>query len=122
MKISKADLAQLEKEGVQVSRKMGAQPAPKKKAKPRKKTPPAPPVKQEHPAEYAAMRASIAASDDLVRRNTEILTRNSAAIEEFSASIKKMEPRKASPYTFDLERDDDKLLKRVFARPGIVRD
>lgn len=125
MKISQSDLKQLEKEGTVVKRAMGKQPkkaAPKPKPKPRK-----PPVSSKPPAApvvdaqmHASMRSSLAATERLMEQNAKILEHNNEVIQEFAESVKRLEPREPSAYTFDLERDEDKLLKRVYARPGIV--
>lgn len=121
MKLSKKDLAALEKEGVKVTRAMGKQPkkaAPKPKPKP--KAPPQPPAPPVDEKLHASMRASLAATERLMEQNAKILEHNNEVIQDFAASVKRLEPREPSAYTFDMERDEDKLLKRVYARPGIV--
>lgn len=121
-KISQKDLKSLEKQGVSVKRQMGKQPPkeevkpPKKKVKPKAVTP----IKE--PVNHAAMAASIDHSNRLAERNSQIIEQNSKVIKEFADNIERLEPYEPQDYTFDLERDDDKLLKRIYARVGIVGD
>lgn len=124
MKISQKDLKDLEKDGVKVTRAMGSQPAPKKKVAAPKKPlmkPKKPAPKAVEPVrEHAAMQASIEHSARLLAASEKVLQQNSEVIKDFAASIERLEPYEPSDYTFDIERDKDKLLKRIFARVGIV--
>lgn len=123
MKISKAELKRMESDGFTVERAMGKQPKPKNPPKPKPKPKPKIETKPVEPVvDNAAMRASIAQTEQLMKENARILSQNNAVIKDFADSVKELKPRGPSPYTFDLERDDDKLLKRVYARPGIVED
>ena len=122
MKLTKQQLEEMQKDGVRVQRAMGKQPKPKAPPKP-KPAPPKPkpaPKPPEPPADYAAMRSSMAATERLLEQNARILEHNNEVIQQFASSVKELKPLEPSAYTFDLERDDDKLLKRVYARPGII--
>lgn len=116
MKIKKADLKALQKEGVTVRRKMGEQPPTKEVAPPKKK------VKKAKPKQHASMSASMNDSQAQLAAANQILARNGEMIREFTESVKELKPREPSPYTFDIKRDGDGLLKRVYARPGIVEE
>lgn len=120
MKIKQSDLKALEKQGVSVKRQMGKQPPTKEVKPPKKKV-----IKKEvtpiqEPAGNAAMRASLDHTARIAERNAEVIEQNSKVIKEFADNIERLEPYEPQDYTFDLERDDDKLLKRIYARVGIL--
>jgi len=120
MKISQAELKKLEKQGTVVKRQMGKQPPKKEVKPPKKKVKPKAVTPSPGPVNHAAMAASIEHSTRIAERNAEVIEQNSKVIKEFTDSIERLEPYEPQDYTFDLERDDDKLLKRVYARVGIV--
>jgi hypothetical protein len=108
-KVSQRELKSRERKGARVKRQMGAaEPVEKPVAAPKPEVQP-----------HAAMAASLEASDANQRATNILLARNTEIIAEFGKSLAKAATREPSPYTFDIERDDDKLLKRVLARPGI---
>jgi hypothetical protein len=120
MKISKAELKKLEKQGVQVKRQMGKQPPKTEVAPPKKKVEKPKPAPAAPSVDHAAMRASIDHSARIAEKNSQVIEQNSKVIKEFTDNIERLEPYEPQDYTFDLERDDDKLLKRIYARVGIL--
>lgn len=117
MKIKQSELKKLEKQGVRVKRQMGKG-APTKEVKPPKK-------KVEKKVPHAAMQASMDATAKQIEAANVIAAKNGEIIKDFTEQVKEMQAQK-SPFadgaTFDIVRDDDKLLKRVYARPGILED
>ena len=120
-KISKDDLKGLKKEGLTVRRKMGAQPSmpesPTEELPEKEVTPPTPEVERPHASMAASMAASAAESEAL----RVLVAKNAEVMEGFREDLQKI-ARPASEYTFDILRDEDKLLKRIHARPGIIED
>ena len=116
MKISQKELKQLEKEGARVKR-------PLKKRQPSSKPPqkavesPKTPEKQP-----ASMRASMKFFEQQAEATRLVVAHNAEMIAEFKEDLKALvsKERETLEYTFDIVRDDDKLLKRVYARPGII--
>lgn len=121
MKIKQSELKKLEKQGVTVKRKMGAQPPRKEAAPPKKKAK----KRDDAPAPHASMAASMEAASKQIEAANVIAARNSEIIKDFAENVKELQAQK-SPFaegaTFDIVRDDDKLLKRVYARPGILEE
>lgn len=125
MKIKKADLKQLEKDGVTVKRAMGKQPArpPAKIAAETNKTTAKPTAKAvKKPAKHAAMKASMDSTSTQLEAANKLLAMNGEMLREFKDSLADLKPREPVPYTFDIKRDGEGLLKRVYARPGIDGD
>jgi hypothetical protein len=129
MKISKADLAALEKDGAVVKRALGKQPPPKKRAAKPKKKPPAKTlasdakkVENSESRAHASMQASMRHSESQIALLNRVVEQNSEIVNNFAESVKALRPQEPSPYTFDVKRDDDGLLERVYARPGILTD
>jgi len=121
-KISEADLKAMRKEGLKVRRKMGEQPSKPDQAPvdlPEKEVV-QPTIQVEEPRPHASMGASMeatAASEEALRK---LVAMNTAVIEQFQDRLSELErPR---DYTFDVQRDEDKLLKRIHMRAGIYED
>lgn len=120
-KISKAELDGLKKDGLTVRRKMGAQPekpdaTPKDLPKKGQDLP-----KGEKEKTHASMSASMhstAAEREALRL---LVAKNTEVIEQFKKELETL-ARPASDYTFDVLRDEDKLMKRIHARAGIHED
>lgn len=92
-----------------------------------KKAPAPEPAEEKLPA---SMRASMDFYEAQAEATRLIVARNNEVIAQFGRDLKEfagreptqvpMAPAEPIEYTFDIERDDDKLLKRIFARPGII--
>ncbi len=109
-KISQRKIKQLEKSGGRVNRRMGTEEPKPKAAAPAAET-----------REHASMAASMAAYEAEQKATNKLIAHNSEVLRDFRDTLKEaVKSREPSPYTFDIERDDDKLLSRVLARPGIV--
>ncbi len=112
-KVTASELRGLKKKGARVKRQLGTAEAKAPEPKPQKPEPEA--------VEHASMAASMEASAQQQAAANVLLARNSEIIKEFAKSLEKLaKPVKPIPYTFIVKRDEDKLLDRVFARPGIV--
>ena len=117
MKIKQADLKALKKDGVKVRRTMGKQRPTKEVDQPIKEV-----ISPAEPVKHASMGASMADSASQLEAANHILAMNGAMIRDFAESVKELRPRDPVPYTFDIRRDEDRLLKKIFARPGILED
>jgi hypothetical protein len=129
MKISKADLAALQKEGVTVQRALGKQPNSSVRSQPKKgpKKEVVRPNKEVISGEnttipHASMGASMADSAAYLEAANQILARNGEIIREFAESVRELKPKDPGPYTFKIKRRDDLLMERVYALPGIIDD
>ena len=122
-KISQSELKAMEKEGLTVRRKLGAQPSkPKAKVE---DLPEKPPTQDKEPLKAEVPHASMAASMDATAAEREamrvLVAKNIEVIEGFKADLAKQR-QPGGEYTFDIKRDEDKLLKRIHVRPGIIED
>lgn len=125
MKISKKDLPGLEKQGVTVKRAMGKQPASARKSASKAADTPEKPAesKAKAPKKSAKPHASMGASMDhtaaQLEAQNQLIAQNTEVMRDFKDQLSELKPRDPVPYTFDIKRDGDGLLKRVHARPGI---
>lgn len=99
--------------------------------------PPAPTPEEKQERQHASMAASMAdsaarheATQQLIARNTEVVSEFAREVKELAAQPMPAAVEGPSEYvhpfaegaTFDVKRDKDKLLKRIHMRPGILED
>jgi len=111
--ISQAELNKLTASGAKVKRKMGTgKPAPKKVEE---KKPEAP----KEPVKMASMGASMQYLESQAQATLKILAKNTEVIEDFRQEVKTAVDKvgKKVPYVFDVERGEDRLIKRIVATP-----
>lgn len=127
-KVNQEQLRDMQKSGATVKRLQKPE-APKPEA-PKPETPKLEVAKAaaEQPAKPAEMPGSMRASMQAMEAQAEatrlVVAKNTEVISDFGKQLKTLvEERDVSPtgYTFDIERDEDKLLKRIYAIPGIDR-
>jgi hypothetical protein len=116
-KVSQSDVKKLEKSGATVRRRT---PKAKKDAAPLAKKEAISPTKEV--VQHASMGASMEAHAADQEATRILLAQNAAMIKEFSDNLKNMVTREPSPYTFDVVRNEDDRIKRVYARPGILEE
>ena len=112
--ISQAELNRLTASGAKVKRKMGSgKPAPEAEKKPEPKPKPKEPVKM------ASMGASMKYLETQAQATLKILAKNTEVIEDFRKEVKTAVDKvgKKVPYVFDVERGEDRLIKRIVATP-----